>query len=290
MSSTIWSGVIGFGMVSIPVKLYSATDTKRISFNQLHSKCNSRIKEIRWCPTCDREVPWDEVIKGYAVTKDDYIAVTDEDFEKLPLPSKNIINISSFAQAEEVDPLYFEKNYYLLPDKQGERAFNLFLKALETKSLLAIGKIAIRSRERLCALRAVGGTLVLCTLLYQDEVRVDLAAEPPATKLPKQELDMALSLIDLMSQPFDPAAYKDDYKEALNELIENKLQGTGAKKTKAAQPRAVVDLMDALRASLNTAGANRGSTSGTKRTVRVAKTTNDKNKVATKSSATRRSK
>lgn len=291
MSSTIWSGVIGFGMVSIPVKLYGATDNKRISFHQLHAKCNTRIKEVRWCPTCDREVPWDEIVKGYAQTNDDYVPITDEDFEKLPLPSKNIIDVTSFVQAEEVDPLYFEKNYYLLPEKQGQRAFNLFIKALETKSLLAIGKIAIRSRERLCAIRALGGTLILCTLLYQDEIKVDMGKKAPETKIPKQELDMALSLIDLMSESFDPASYKDGYQEALSQLLDAKISGKGVKKTKLAKPKAVVDLMEALKASVSNAGRNsaKAAAASTKRTVKVSKskTTAAKSKTPAKAQASK---
>ncbi len=254
MASSVWSGVIAFGMVSIPVRLYTATSNKRVSFHQLHAKCNTRIKEIRWCPSCDREVPWEEIVKGYSFAKDESIPITEADFEKLPLPSKNIIEISSFTGLDQVDPLYFEKNYILTPDKQGLKAFSLFLKALETKSLLAIGKIAIRTRERLCAIRAVGGTLVLCTLLYQDEISVDTSEDAPATKIPRQEMEMALNLIDMMTMPFDPSSYKDDYQEALNDLIQAKLSGKGAKKTKTIKPAAVIDLMEALKASINNAG------------------------------------
>jgi DNA end-binding protein Ku len=250
MPATVWSGVIGFGMVSIPVKLYSATSSKRIAFHQLHNKCMTRIKEVRWCPSCDEEVAWDDIVKGYELAKDEYVAITQEDFDQLPMPSKDIIDISSFTEAEAVDPLYFEKNYYLLPDKKGEKAFNLFLKALETKSLLAIGKIAIRSRERLCAIRAVESTMVLCTLLYEDEIRVDIEQKAADIKIAKPELDMALTLIDVMTQPFDPAAYKDDYREAMDAIIDEKTKGSPRKKTKNAEPRAVGDLMEALKASL----------------------------------------
>ncbi|MBU6453204.1 MAG: Ku protein [Cyanobacteria bacterium REEB67] len=260
MPATVWSGVIGFGMVSIPVKLFSATSSKRIAFHQLHNKCLSRIKEVRWCPSCDKEVPFDDIVKGYELAKDEYVPITQEDFDQLPMPSKEIIDISSFTEAVAVDPLYLEKNYYLLPDKKGEKAFNLFLKALERKSLLAIGKIAIRSRERLCAIRAVEGTMVLCTLLYEDEIRVDLEEKATAAKIAKPELDMALSLIDVMTQRFDPAAYKDDYREAMKELIDEKTQGLPHKKAKNEQPRAVGDLMEALKASL--AGQKRGTSGG----------------------------
>jgi DNA end-binding protein Ku len=273
MASTIWSGVIGFGMVSIPVKLYAATSSKRVAFHQLHAKCNTRIKEIRWCPTCDREVPWEEVVKGYSLSKDESIPITEEDFEKLPLPSKNIIDIASFAQLEEVDPLFYDKNYYLLPDKQGQRAFNLFIKAIETKSLVAIGKIAIRSRERLCAIRGLGGTLILSTLLYQDEVKVETDEKPAAAKIPKAELDMALNLVDMMTAPFNPADFKDDYQDALNQLIEAKLSGKGAKKQKALKPAAVADLMEALKASVSnvTRGGAKGGGDRSTRSVKVKK-------------------
>lgn len=258
MAATVWSGVIGFGMVSIPVKLYSATSSKRISFHQLHKTCMSRIQEVRWCPQCDVEVPWEDVIKGYELSKDDYIPMTPEDFDQLPIPSKNLIDITSFTELKDVDPLYFEKNYYLLPDKKGEKAFALFLKALETKSLCAVGKIAIRSRERLCAIRATGGTMVLATLLYEDEIRVDMEADSPETKIAKPELDMALTLIDIMKQPFDPSSYKDDYNEAMTKLIEEKARGKSqTSKVKALAPKAAGDLMAALRESLESAGNRR---------------------------------
>jgi len=279
MASTVWSGVIGFGMVSIPVKLYTATDNKRISFHQLHAECNSRIKEIRWCPTCDREVPWEEIVKGYEATKDEHIPITDEDFDKLPIPSKNIIDVSSFAEAGEVDALYFEKNYYLLPDKQGQKAFNLFIKALETKSLLAIGKITIRNRERLCAIRALGENLLLTTLLYADEIRVDTDPTPVSAKIPKQELDMALHLIDIMTAPFDPGSYKDDYREALSEMIEGKVSGgKRTAKPKAMKTKDVVDLMEALKASVSSAGRSsaRAKESPKKPVVKVTKGTKAK--------------
>ena len=280
MAATVWSGVIGFGMVSIPVKLFSATSSKRISFNQLHSKCLSRIKEVRWCPTCDVEVPWEEVVKGYEMAKDEYVPVTAEDFEQLPIPSKDIIDITSFTEASEVDPLYFEKNYYLLPDKKGEKAFNLFLKALETKALVAIGKIAIRSRERLCAIRNVDGNMVLCTLLYEDEIRVDLHKDEDAKadyKIAKPELDMALTLIDIMTQPFDPTSYKDDYQEAMSQLLASKTKSVPGKKSKAMPSAAVGDLMEALKASLSTAGQKRG---GQTKTVKLAKPKTSDNKTA----------
>ncbi|MBS1989453.1 MAG: Ku protein [Cyanobacteria bacterium SZAS LIN-3] len=281
MSATIWSGVIGFGMVSIPVKLFAATSSKRVAFHQLHAQCQTRIKEVRWCPTCDREVPWEEIVKGYAISKDEFIPMTDEDFDKLPIPSKNIIDVTSFVRAEEVDSLYFEKNYYLLPEKQGTRAFNLFVTALASKSLLAIGKITIRSRERLCSIRTLGNTLILTTLLYQDEIKVETAPDEPGAKVPKQELDMALSLIDLMSAPFDPAGYKDDYKEALEKMLEMKTHGATAGKTRKLKPKAVVDLMEALKASVSKAGVSsaRAAAGKSKATVKV------KPKTATKSRA-----
>jgi len=289
MASTVWSGVIGFGMVSIPVKLYAATDNKRISFHQLHAECNTRIKEVRWCPTCDREVPWEEIVKGYEATKDEHVPITDEDFDKLPIPSKNLIDVSSFAEASEVDALYFEKNYYLLPDKQGQKAFNLFIKALETKSLLAIGKITIRNRERLCAIRALGENLLLTTLLYADEIRVDTDSTPVQAKIPKQELDMALHLIDIMTTPFDPAGYKDDYKEALTEMIEGKVSGKkeSGGKAKTMKSKNVVDLMEALKASVSSAGRSsaRAQASKTKAVVKVTKGTKTKSATGAKTAA-----
>lgn len=262
MPRAIWSGVISFGLVSIPVKLYTATESKSLSFHQLHEKCKTRIKELRWCPHCDRQVDYDEIVKGFEYSKDNYVVVTKEDLEELPLPSKNIINITAFVDAEEIDPLYFNGSYYLEPEKLAQKPCSLFMHAMQEKGMVAIGTLAIRNKERLCSLRVLGGNLILEMLLYPDEIRVDMKTKLPAAKLTKQEMTMASSLIDMMAQKFNPQDYEDHYREALSALIKAKVDGDEAIEQPAtSKPTQVVDLMDALRASVENAKSSRNKKS-----------------------------
>ena len=253
MPRSIWNGVVSFGMVSIPVKLYAATDSKDISFRQVHDTCGSRIKQLRWCPACEREVEYGEIVRGYEYAKDELIVLTDEDFSKLPLPSKQAIELSAFVQAEGIDSIYYEKSYYLEPEQTGAKPFALLMRALKEKQLTAVAKIAIRNKERLCALRPYNGTLMLETLFYPDEIRVEKGAGAPEVKVSDKELSMAYSLIDLMTEEFNPAAYRDAYREALAEIIEAKLQGGEIVEAPAAPKGKVVDLMAALKASVEAA-------------------------------------
>ena len=253
MPRSIWNGVVSFGMVSIPVKLYTATETKDISFRQLHQKCGSRLKQPRWCPVCEQEVESRELVRGYEYTKDQYVIVTDEDFGKLPLPSKHTIELSAFVRAEEIDPVFYEKSYYLEPDETGLKPFSLLMRALKEKELTAVAKIAIRNKERLCALRPYDGTLMLETLFYPDEIRVQKGADLSELKVSAKELTMAFSLIDLMSESFDPGSQRDEYREALMEIIEAKRQGAEIVEAPVAPAGKVVDLMSALKASVEAA-------------------------------------
>ncbi len=258
MPRSIWNGVISFGMVSIPVKLYSATESKAISFHLLHDKDNSRIKEVKWCPVEDKPVDWDELVRGYEYAKGKYVKMTDEDFESLPLPSKHTIDVSAFVQSAEIDPVYYEKSYYLEPDEAAAKPFVLFMRALTDKQMVAVATITIRNKERLCALRPLGGTLMLDTLLYPDEIRVSADSELPKAKISKPEIDMAHNLIDIMTKPFNPEEYHDHYREALKKVIEAKLEGHElVEAPELAAPGKVIDLMEALRASVENAGTGK---------------------------------
>jgi DNA end-binding protein Ku len=253
MPRSIWNGLITFGMVSIPVKLFVATESKDVSFNQLHATCHSRLKQVRWCPVCEREVAWDEIVRGYEYAKDQYVMLTDEDFEKLPLPSQRVIELSAFVEAHEIDPVYYEKSYYLEPDEAGVKPFTLLMRALKDKGLTAIAKIAIRNKERLCALRPFDGTLVLETLYYPDELRVRKGVELPAIEVSERELHMAYQLIDLLAEPFDPGKYHDEYRAALMAIIEAKIQGQEVVAPPPPAEAKVTDLMAALQASVEAA-------------------------------------
>src|SRR5215831_15519865 len=170
MPRPIWKGAITFGMISIPVKLFGATESKDLAFNTLHNACKSRLKQKRWCPVDDREVFQDEVVRAYEYTKDNYIEVTDEDIESLPVPSKHTIELTSFVKAAEIDPVYFERSYYLEAEQIGTKPYALLMRALKTKQVVAIGKVALRHRENLCVLRASENALMLETLYYPDEI------------------------------------------------------------------------------------------------------------------------
>jgi DNA end-binding protein Ku len=249
----IWRGTISFGMVSIPVKLFTATDGQDISFKQLHATDNSPIKLVRRCAADGKDLAADEIVKGYEYSRERFVIIDDADLEQLPLTSKQAIEISSFVSGDEIDPLFFEKGYYLEPEDVGRKPFALLVRALSERKLLAIGKLAIRTKERLCALRPKDGGLVLETLYYADEVRTPESA-PPTVEVSEAELKIANSLIDLLAEPFDPSKYRDEYREAMMALITAKVEG---QQYVAAPPPAAmapaVDLMAALRASVEAA-------------------------------------
>jgi DNA end-binding protein Ku len=253
MARAIWSGSIAFGMVSIPVKLYGATESKDISFHLLHATCGTRLKQLRWCPTDEREVPWSEIVRGYEYGKDQYVTLTEEDFEKLPLPSKHTIELSAFVKEDEIDPIYYERSYHLAPDERAEKAYALLIRTLEKKGLTAIANITIRKKEQLCALRPKDGALMLETLFYPDEIRAQPEMDLDKVKISDRELEMAFALIDLLRKPFDPEEYKDHYREALNQLIDAKLEGREVVESPAPKEAKVIDLADALRRSVEAA-------------------------------------
>ncbi|MEX0785041.1 MAG: Ku protein [Dehalococcoidia bacterium] len=253
MPRSIWKGAVSFGMVSIPVKLFGATENKDIAFRQLHEECGSRLKQQRWCPVCEREVEWGEVVRGYEYAKEQHVVLDEEDFEKLPLPSKHTIELSAFVNAQEIDPIYYEKSYYLEPEETGIKPFALLMRALKEKQLTAVAKVAIRNKEQLCALRPYNGTLMLETLFYPDEIRVQKDTDLPDVKVSDKELAMAASLIDLMEESFDPEKYHDEYRAAVTQVIEAKLAGQEIVEAPAPAMGKVIDLMSALKKSVEAA-------------------------------------
>jgi DNA end-binding protein Ku len=240
-------------MISIPVKLYGATESKDVAFNTLHVECKSRLRQKRWCPVDDREVTADEVVRAYEYTKDQYIEITDEDLEQMPMPSKHTIELTSFVKQADLDPVYFERSYYLEPDDVGLKPYALLMRALKTKQVAAVAKVALRNKESLCVLRAGESVLMLETLFYPDEVRTQDLPNSPEVLVSGPELNMALSLVEMLEEPFDPRKYHDNYRAALLEVIEAKRSGAEV----VAQPEApmpkTVDLMAALKASLEAA-------------------------------------
>src|SRR6266568_4233329 len=244
MPRPIWKGAITFGMISIPVKLFGATESKDHAFNTLHKECKSRLKQKRWCPVDDREVFQDEVVRAFEYSKDQYVEIEDSDLEALPLPSKHTIELTSFVKQADIDPVYFEKTYYLEPEEVGAKPYALLLRALKTKQVSAVAKIALRNKESLCVLRPSDNNLLMLeTLYYPDEVRTaDIEGEPDLLVSP-QELTMALSLVEMYYEPFDPKKYSDQYRAALLDLIESKRAGQEIVATPEAPLPNTVDLM-----------------------------------------------
>ncbi|MEO3805748.1 Ku protein [Nonomuraea sp. B1E8] len=256
---SIWKGAISFGLVTIPVKLYSATEQKDVTFHQVHREDGGRIRYKRVCTVDGEEVPYADIAKGYELATGEVVVLTDEDFEDLPLSSSRRIDVLQFAPADQIDPIYFAKSYYLEPDAQGAKPYVLLRDALESSGQVAVVKVALRQRESLATLRVRDGIFVLETMLWPDEIRTpDFPFLEEDIEVRAQELKMAESLITTMESDFDPSEYHDTYREALQQVIEAKVAGkevVAAREEEEAGP--AVDLMAALRASVEAAKKER---------------------------------
>lgn len=253
------SGTISFGLVNIPVKVYSATDSSgKISFNQLHAEKKTRLKQQLYDPESGEVVPRDQIIKGYEFAKDQYVIVTDEELEKLELATSRSMDITEFVPLDTVDPLYFDSGYYLGPDKGAERAYRLLAKALENARFAAVAKYTNRGRQNLVLLRPLSGALVMQQLRYDDEVKKLGDIPIPEAAVTDAELALANQFIGALAKPrFDIATYRDEYRERLRSLLDSKVKGETVELTPMPAPQAkVVDLMEALKASLAKAGGS----------------------------------
>ncbi|MFI5906315.1 Ku protein [Dactylosporangium sp. NPDC051541] len=257
----IWKGAVSFGLVSIAVRLYSATEEKDIRFHQVHRDDGGRIKYKRVCSVDGEEVAYDDIAKGYDLGGGEMVILTDDDFAELPLTTSRAIEVLEFVPTEQVDPILYNKAYYLEPEQTAAKPYALLRDALTNVERVAIVKVALRQREQLATLRVRDNVLVLNTMLWPDEIRAakfdildeDVTARPA-------ELAMAGSLIESMAADFDPASYTDNYREALQEVIDAKVAGREVVQPEEAEeaPAAAVDLMAALRASVERARAARG--------------------------------
>jgi DNA end-binding protein Ku len=263
---SIWRGAVSFGLVSIGVKLYSATEDKDIRFHQVHATDGGRIKYQRVCSIDGEPVEYSEIAKGYELPDGQLVILTDEDFDELPLSTRREIDVLEFVEADQIDPIHFEKTYYLEPDGPATRPYVLLRDALENAGQVAITKIALRQRESLAALRVRDGVLVLHTMRWPDEIRTpDFGFLDEDISVRPQELQMAEALISSMSGDFDPGEFTDDYRAAMESLIEAKTTGGDVQPVPevADTGAAVVDLMSALRASVERArGGDAASTKG----------------------------
>jgi DNA end-binding protein Ku len=252
MMRSMWTGAISFGLVNIPIKLYSASQSHTLNLDMLHSKDLSPIRYARVCREDGKEVPWEEIVKGYEYQKGDYVVLTKDDFAKADPGRQETLDIVAFAKQEEVSPVYFDKPYYLEPGKGAGKVYALLCQALEESGKVAIAKYVLRNREHLGCIRPENGTLVMIQMRFGDEVRAtDEIKTPKGTKISKAEMQLAHQLIEQLTKPFDPGEYHDTYQEELERIIEEKAEGK--KPTPAAAPKKaeVKDLMAALRKSLD---------------------------------------
>lgn len=250
---TMWKGSISFGLVHIPIKLYSATESKDVKLRMIHKECNSPIKYERTCPVCNKEVENNEIVKGYEYEPGKFVLLDAEDFEKLEHEQTKSVEIIDFVRLEEIDPIYFNRSYFIGPNENGQKAYTLLKQAMEQSGKIGVAKITIRSKQHLAVVRVFKTALVLETIYFPDEVRnVDqVPSIPEALELSKKEMDTAIQLIEQLTTPFEPEKYTDDYRNALTELIQGKITGNEVRTTKEAPQTNVVDLMDALQASID---------------------------------------
>lgn len=240
---SIWKGSISFGLVNIPVRVCGAVEAKQVSFNQVHEPCKSRIKYQKYCPQCGKEVPAHEIIKGYQ-TPEGIITVTEGDLASVPLASLKTIELAGFIKEKKVDPMFYQKPYYLLPDKS-DKAYWLLYHSLKKSGKVGIARFAVHSREHLALVRPVNNALALCTMYYPEEIR--RVNEVPA-KTDTKQLELAMSLIEQQTIDFEPECYRDRYQEALQKMLEGKQPEPAP-----APPQRVTDLMEALRQSIEKA-------------------------------------
>ena len=254
MPRPVWSGAISFGLVNVPVKLMGAVSPKDVRFNQLEAGTGARIKQKRVSAETGEEVPFDQIVKGYEISPDNYVVIEPQELEALDPKATRSIEIEDFVDLDQIDPLYFERPYYLVPDKGGAKAYALLLEAMKESKKVGIARLVLRTKQYLAAIRPLGDALVLETLLYPDEVTLPDEVEGlprDDVEIQDRELKIARQLIESLSTEFEPENYRDEYRERVLELIEQKAEGKQIVTQPATEePTKVVDLMAALEASL----------------------------------------
>jgi DNA end-binding protein Ku len=248
---TMWKGAISFGLVSIPVRVFTATEEKTLRFNQLHNKDHGRIRYKRVCSKDGEEVVYEEIVSGYEYEKDRYVVLTDEDFDAIPVESSRTIDIAQFVDADEIDPLLYKKSYYLAPEETGVKAYQLLREALSDDGRVGIAKVSFRDKEHLATIRVSDKVLVLETMYWPDEIREAAFDElDKEVKLRPQEVQMAKSLVENLTDEWNPEEFRDEYREALLEIVEKKVAGEEIEVIEAPEPTKVLDLMEALKESV----------------------------------------
>lgn len=257
MASTVWKGYISFGLISVPIRLYVAAREQHISFNQLHSVCGTRIRQQLYCPHCERVIERSEIVKGYAVDKENYVQVTSEELKALEAQSSETMEIVQFVKLPDVDPLYYQTSYFSVPEEPGRRAYALIRKGMDDLKVGAIAKITLHQREQIVMIRPFENGMVLHTLYYPEEIRAVAEFEnQPEVSMQKAEVEQAEQFMKQLTAAFDPEKFKDEYEGRVEQLIESK-QGEApapAKQTKK-KMAPVIDLMEALKKSMAQQGA-----------------------------------
>jgi DNA end-binding protein Ku len=293
VARSIWSGAISFGLVNVPVKLYNAVQRKSVQFHQLHAADHGRIQQRRVCSLDGEEVAFEDLVKGYEFSPGQYIVVEPEELDALAARKTRLIEVEQFIDIDEVDPLMFDSSYYLAPAAGAAKPFRLMVDAMRDAGKVGIGRFVLRQKEHLVALRVQGDSLVLVTLVYADEVVPQTSLEDAGdgdAKVSDRELAMARQLIEMLSAPFDPKRYHDEYRGAVLALIEQKVAGEEISiAPPAREPAAVPDLMAALQASVEALGATGKPASSKSATSKPARKTTARKAAASKPKATQKS-
>ena len=253
MPRALWTGTISFGLVNVPVRMYSAVQEHDLRFNFVHEKDGSRIGYEKICKKEGIPVPDDEIVKAYEYGKDEWVYLSDEDFEAAQVQGHRTFDISDFVSSDDIDPIFFESTYYLGPQEGAERVYALLARALDESGLAGVGTFVMRDREHLGALRVRDGVITLERMYFADEIREPDGVKPKGVRVEKRELEMAMELIDRFSGEWKPGKYKDSYRDTLTNIIEQKRKGEKVHVETTPEPEETVDLMEALRQSLETA-------------------------------------
>ena len=250
MASTVWKGHLTFGLVSFPVKLYSAARSESISFNQLHKSDNSRVRQVLYCAAEDKPIPRTEIVKGYEYEKDRYVVIEDEEIKKVAPQTAKVMEIQEFVKADAVDPIYLETSYYMAPDEAGEKPYALLFDALKKSGYMGIAKVTMHNREHVVILRPGANGVLLHTMYFSHEIRKVDEFRTDLSLVKEKELALAQSLVEALAAEFEPEKYKDTYRENLLQMIESKKEGKEIVATPEPHQEKVVDILEALKASL----------------------------------------
>jgi DNA end-binding protein Ku len=251
MASTVWKGYLAFGLISVPVRLFVAARSERVSFNQIHDKCGSRIKQQTFCPVCERVVERNELKKGFEVAKGKFVIIEDEEIKKIAPESSETMEILEFVRGSDIDPIYFDSSYFMVPEEAGKKAYELLFQTMEKSGYSAIAKIAMHQREYTVTIRPHDHGLTLHTMFYPEEVRaVSEYGHDGSVQVRPQEVTLAEKLVEGLAAEFDPSKYHDEYQSQLSRLIEAKKEGLELKGPEPRRLAPVIDLMQALQQSL----------------------------------------